>query len=205
MRIICEYLIFLRCGTNILIKLYGVRSRWKITGHVPINRSSPRFPSRSIPSVPPGDAIRRRVGRGGYRLPPDGEGSGEKSGESQMEYQTWSSEQKSCDDFYRISRYSPIGGGDYGCPALSPRGGGFASSFSFSFSFSSFLVLALDCYPPPPLHAERWRSLLPIQECSGRHLHEIHICAYIPVNQICRSGNRHRRYLPRKTRTGRPA
>lgn len=135
----------------------------------------------------------RRVGeRGERREELNGTSDGEENGE-----------RKSRDDFYRISRYSPIGGGDYGCPALSPRGGGFASSFSFSFS--SFLVLALDCYPPPPLRAERWRSLLPIQECSGRHLHEIHICAYIPVNQICRSGNRHRRYLPRKTRTGRPS
>lgn len=83
-------------------------------------------------------------------------------------------EQKSHDVFYRISRYSPIGGGDYGCPALSPRGGGFASSSSFSFS--SFLVLALNCYLPPPLRAERWRSLLPIPGCSDRHCHDCVFC-----------------------------
>ena len=59
--------------------------------------------------------------------------------------------QKSRDVFHRISRYYPSGGGDYGCPALSPRGGGFASSSSFSFS--SFLVLALDMagFPAAPV------------------------------------------------------
>ena len=66
-----------------------------------------------------------------------------------------------------------IGGGDYGCPALSPRGGGFASSSSFSFS--SFLVLALDCYLLS-LRFERWRSLLPIPECSGRHCRKYVFC-----------------------------
>lgn len=83
-------------------------------------------------------------------------------------------ERKSCDDFYRISRYYSSGGGDYGCPALSPRGGGFASSSSFSFS--SFLVLALDCYLPPPLRAKRWRLLLPIPECSDRHCRKYVFC-----------------------------
>lgn len=70
-----------------------------------------------------------RVGRYVKRREADGMPNGE--------------EQKSHDDFHLISRYYPIGGGDYGCPALSPRGGGFASSSSFSFS--SFLVLALNC------------------------------------------------------------
>lgn len=83
-------------------------------------------------------------------------------------------ERKSRDDFHLISRYYPIGGGDYGCPALSPRGGGFASSSSFSFS--SFLVLALNCYLPPPLRAEKWRPLLPIPECSGRHCRKRVFC-----------------------------
>lgn len=101
---------------------------------------------------------RRREERGDEREEPNGTSNGDGNGE-----------QKSRDDFYRISRYSPIGGGDYGCPALSPRGGGFVSSSSFSFS--SFLVLALDCYLLP-LRTENGDRLLPVSECSGRHLHE---------------------------------
>lgn len=62
--------------------------RKKIAGRIPINRLSPRFPSRSISSVPLGDAIRRRVGRGVYHLPPDEEGSGETSGKSRTERRT---------------------------------------------------------------------------------------------------------------------
>ena len=59
----------------------------KIAGHIPINRPSSRFPSRFIPSVPPGDAIRRCVGRGEYRFSLGRSESGEKNEKSQTSRQ----------------------------------------------------------------------------------------------------------------------
>lgn len=142
-------------------------------------------PPHLIRSARRRDSTARRTGRtklianlvgerGGRREESDGSPDGKKS-----------RAQKSCDGFHLISRYYQLAVAIIGCPALSPRGGGFASSSSFSFS--SFLVLALDCYPSPPLRAKRWRSLLPIPECNGRHLHE---CIYVRIcllaEYVCR-------------------
>lgn len=63
--------------------------RKKIAGRIPINRPSSRFPSRSISSVPPGNAIRRHVGRGVYHFPLYGSGSGEKGEKSRTGRRTW--------------------------------------------------------------------------------------------------------------------
>lgn len=164
----------------------------------------PRFSSRFIPSVPPGDAIRRRVGRGEYHFSLSGERTGEKGGKgryaARAAKRSRNGKQKSHDDFHLISRYYPIGGGDYGCPALSPRGGGFASSFSFSFS--SFLVLALDCYLLP-LCTENGDRFFPYRSAAVAIAMTVYFA--VAISRICRSGPRPRRYRPQRTSRGRPA
>lgn len=46
----------------------------------------------------------------------------------------------------------------------------------FPFPFPPFWSWLLTVNPPPPLRFERWRSLLPIPECSGRHCHDCVFC-----------------------------
>lgn len=145
---------FLRRTEN--IRSYAIK-----VAPLPVPLSLP-VPLHLIRSARRRDSAARGTGRTKLTVNLVGE-RGERQGESDGATDGKGSRaQKSHDDFHLISRYSHIGGGDYGCPALSPRGGGFASSSSFSFS--SFLVLALNCYPSPPLRAERWR---PLASCIG--------------------------------------
>lgn len=162
---------------------------------------SPRFPSRHIPPVQLGDAIRRRVGRGEYHLSPDGEVSGEGSGESRTKRRTGRGTKisrcflsdKSILSYWRwrlrLSRFITTG--------RRVREQFFLFLFLLSGLGSWLLIRRL------PYALKDGGRCFPYRGAAAAIAMTVYFA--VSISQICRLGTRPRLCLPRRIRIGRPA